>query len=86
MTIRYIHQLIEKYSDEYKGDEYNLIHSSVPMNINYIHRYRIIFVGYVKLTNIITYISQFHVTDECIGELTWQYAVATWLLYSSVNR
>jgi hypothetical protein len=36
--------------------------------------------------NIITYISRFHVTDERIGELTWQYAATTWLLYSSVNR
>jgi hypothetical protein len=36
--------------------------------------------------NIITYIPQFHITDERIGELAWQYAAATWLLYSSVNR
>jgi hypothetical protein len=37
MTIRYIHRLIEEYLNEYKCDEYNLINSSVPMNINYIH-------------------------------------------------
>jgi hypothetical protein len=36
--------------------------------------------------NIITYIPRFHVTDERIAKLTWQYAAATWLLYSSVNR
>jgi hypothetical protein len=36
--------------------------------------------------NIITYIPRFHVTDECIGKITWKYAVTTWLLYSSVNR
>jgi hypothetical protein len=35
-TIRYIRRLIEEYPDKYKGDEYNLIHSSVPTNINYI--------------------------------------------------
>jgi hypothetical protein len=35
--------------------------------------------------NIITYIPWFHVTDKCIGEITWQYVTATWLLYSSVN-
>jgi hypothetical protein len=40
----------------------------------------------VEPTNIITYIPRFHVTDERIGELTWQYAAATWLLYSSINR
>jgi hypothetical protein len=40
MTIRYIRRLTEEYPDEYKGDEYNLIHSSVPMNINYIRRLR----------------------------------------------
>jgi hypothetical protein len=32
------------------------------------------------------YIPWFHITDERIGELTWQYAADTWLLYSSVNR
>jgi hypothetical protein len=37
-TIHYMHRLTEEYPDEYKGDEYNLIHSSVPTNINYIHR------------------------------------------------
>jgi hypothetical protein len=40
MTIRYIRRLTEEYPDEYKGDEYNLIHSSIPININYIYRLR----------------------------------------------
>jgi hypothetical protein len=32
MTIRYIRWLTKKYLDEYKGDGYNLIHSSVTWN------------------------------------------------------
>jgi hypothetical protein len=40
MTICYICRLTEEYPDEYKGNKYNLIHSSVPTNINYIHRLR----------------------------------------------
>jgi hypothetical protein len=40
MTIRYIRRLTKEYPDEYKDDEYNLIHSSAPMNINYICRLR----------------------------------------------
>jgi hypothetical protein len=38
MTICYISRLTEEYSDEYKGDKYNLIYLLVPMNINYIRR------------------------------------------------
>jgi hypothetical protein len=37
-TIRYIRRLTEEYPDEYKGNEYNLIYSSVLTNMNYIHR------------------------------------------------
>jgi hypothetical protein len=65
-----------------------------PTTIRYIHRlteeYPDEYKGdeyiYVELTNIITYIPRFHVTDEHIGELTWQYTAAMWLLYSLVNR
>jgi hypothetical protein len=40
MIIRYIRRLTEEYPDEYNGNEYNLIHSLVPTNINYIRRLR----------------------------------------------
>jgi hypothetical protein len=93
MTICYIRWLIEEYPNEYKGDEYNLIHSSIPTNINYI------FASSRGNTSQPCGFYILRLTDEYTGRVTFIYVGyprkvghvgrnrgAAWLIGSSVNR